>query len=154
MVAEIQRTRRVMVLDLSWRRTDYVAAALHAAGIETLLVSTGWPDRIGLGRYCRQVHSPSYASAEYVPFVREHVAHFNPDWVIPLCEPLFELLWKLDPPCRGPCGPRRRPGRARSSSIAGICMSARPLRTFRSHGGCPSPGTRISMIPSGDSAFR
>lgn len=105
MVAEIQRTRRVMVLDLSWRHTGYVAAALHAAGIETLLVSTGWPDRIGLGRYCRQVQSPAYTSAAYVPFVREQISRFKPDWVIPLCEPLFELLWKLDPPCPAPLYP-------------------------------------------------
>lgn len=52
-----------MLLDLDWRHTGYLAAALREAGIQTLLVSTGWPDRIGLGGYCRQVRSPQYTSA-------------------------------------------------------------------------------------------
>ncbi len=87
-----------MLLDLDWRHTGYLAAALREAGIQTLLVSTGWPDRIGLGGYCRQVRSPQYTSPEYLPFVRDQIDLFHPERVIALCEPLLELFWTLDPP--------------------------------------------------------
>ncbi len=100
-----RQVRRVMLIDLNWRHTGYLAAALHEAGFATLLVSTGQPDRIGLGQYCRQINSPYRASPQYVPFIRAQIADFRPDWIIPLCEPLLELFWTLDPPCPAPLYP-------------------------------------------------
>ncbi len=94
----ISPVSRVMLLGLDWPQTGYLVAALHAQGLQTTLLSTGRPDRLGLGRYCDQIHSPSETSAAYVPFLREQVARARPDLLIPLCEPLMELLWSLDPP--------------------------------------------------------
>lgn len=105
MSREAQQRPRVMLVDLNWRHTGYLAAALHEAGFETLLVSTGLPDRIGLGHYCAQVRSPYHPSREYIPFVREQIARFRPDWVIPLGEPLLEMFWNLDPPLSAPTYP-------------------------------------------------
>lgn len=89
---------RVMLLDLGWPQTGHLVAALHRAGIQTTLLSTGTPDRIGLGRYCQQVQSPMASSPQYARFLREQVARTRPDLIIPLCEPLMELLWSIDPP--------------------------------------------------------
>lgn len=89
---------RVMLLGLGWPQTGYLLAALHRTGIQATLLSTGFPDRIGLGRYCRQVQSPLATSPEYARFLHEQVARTRPDLIIPLCEPLIELLWSLDPP--------------------------------------------------------
>lgn len=88
---------RVMLLGLDWPQTGYLVAALHAAGIHTTLLSTGLPDRLGLGHYCEQIRSPSAVSPDYVPFLRAQVARTRPELLIPLCEPLMQLLWSLDP---------------------------------------------------------
>ena len=90
--------KRVMLLGLDWRQIAYVAAGLQEAGIETLLLTTGRPDHFGLGHYCRQIQSPKYPSPDYVPVLREQVARLRPDLLIPLCEPLINLLWRLDAP--------------------------------------------------------
>ena len=89
---------RVMLLGLDWPQTGYLIAALHAAGIQTTLLSTGRPDRLGLGHYCDQVQTPNETSPDYERFVREQVELRRPDLIIPLCEPLLERLWSLDPP--------------------------------------------------------
>lgn len=89
---------RVMLLGLDWRQNGHLAAGLHDAGIETFLLTTGLPDHFGLGRYCEHIRTPKYPSPEYVPFLREQIARLRPDLLIPLCEPLIELLWELDPP--------------------------------------------------------
>lgn len=99
---------RVMLLGLDWPQTGYLVAALHAAGIQTTLLSTGRPDRLGLGRYCEQVQTPNERSPDYEPFLREQVGLRRPDLLIPLCEPLMELLWSLDPP-PAPVYPRIEP---------------------------------------------
>jgi hypothetical protein len=87
-----------MLLGLDWRQNGHLAAGLHEAGIETFLLTTGLPEHLGLGRYCEHIRTPKYPSPEYLPFLREQVARVRPDLLIPLCEPLIELLWGLDPP--------------------------------------------------------
>lgn len=96
---------RVMLLDLNWKQTSYVAAALADSGIATTLITTLRPDNIGLSRYCAQIQSPPPHSQDYVPFLRREIARARPDLLIPLCEPLIELLWDLDPPCGVPIYP-------------------------------------------------
>lgn len=96
---------RVMLLDLNWKQTSYVAAALADSGIATTLITTLRPDPIGLGHYCTQIQSPLPRSPDYVPFLRREIARVRPDLLIPLCEPLIELLWDLDPPCAVPIYP-------------------------------------------------
>ncbi|MGH8299523.1 MAG: hypothetical protein ACRES6_09610 [Steroidobacteraceae bacterium] len=88
--------KRVMLLGLDWRQNGHLAAGLHEAGIETFLLTTGLADHFGLGRYCEHVRTPKYPSPEYVPFLRAEIARLRPDLLIPLCEPLIELLWGLD----------------------------------------------------------
>lgn len=97
--------RRVMLLDLSWKQTGYVAAALSASGIETTLLTTAFPDPTGLGHFCTQVRTPHPRAPEYVPFLRREIARVRPDLVIPLCETLMETLWDLKPPCEIPIYP-------------------------------------------------
>jgi predicted ATP-grasp superfamily ATP-dependent carboligase len=94
-----------MLLDLNWKQTPYIAAALSASGIATTLVTTLRPDQIGLSHYCTQIQSPLPHSAGYVSFLRQQIASLRPDLLIPLCEPLMELLWDLDPPCEVPLHP-------------------------------------------------
>lgn len=96
---------RVMLLDLNWKQTPYLVAALADSGIATTLVSTMRPDRIGLRRFCEQLESPNPRSAAYVPFLRREIARVRPDLLIPLCEPLMEMLWNLDPPLEVPVYP-------------------------------------------------
>ena len=96
---------RVMLLDLNWKQTSHVVAALCDSGIATTLITTVRPDNIALGRYCTQIESPHPRSPEYVPFLRREIASACPDLVIPLCEPLIELLWDLDPPLEVPVYP-------------------------------------------------
>jgi len=88
---------RVMLLDLNWKQTPYVAAALAASGIATTLITTLRPDHLGLGHYCTQIQSPTPHSPDYLSFLRQQIAIFRPDLLIPLCEPIMELLWDLDP---------------------------------------------------------
>jgi predicted ATP-grasp superfamily ATP-dependent carboligase len=88
---------RVMLLDLNWKQTPYLAAALGSSGIATTLITTLRPDQLGLGHYCTQIQSPSPHSPGYVSFLRQQIASFRPDLMIPLCEPIMELLWDLDP---------------------------------------------------------
>lgn len=97
-----------MLLGLDWPQTGYLVAALHAAGMQTILLSTGRADRLGLGRYCEQVQTPDERSPGYERFLREQVRLRRPDLIIPLCEPLMELLWSLDPP-PAPVYPRIEP---------------------------------------------
>jgi hypothetical protein len=94
-----------MLLDLNWKQTGYLVAALSDSGIATTLVTTVRPDHIGLSHYCTQIQSPHPNSPEYVPFLRREIASVRPDLLIPLCEPLMELLWDLDPPCEVPIYP-------------------------------------------------
>jgi predicted ATP-grasp superfamily ATP-dependent carboligase len=96
---------RVMLLDLNWKQTPHLAAALAASGIATTLVTTLRPDHLGLGHYCAQIQSPSPHSPDYLSFLRQQVAAFRPDLLIPLCEPIMELLWDLDPPLEVPAYP-------------------------------------------------
>lgn len=96
---------RVMLLDLNWKQTPYLAAALHRSGIATLLATTLRPDHLGLGHYCAQIGSPSPQSPEYVSFLRQQIASFRPDLLIPLCEPIMELLWDLNPQLEVPIYP-------------------------------------------------
>ncbi len=86
-----------MLLDLNWKQTPYLAAALAGSGIATAFVTTLRPDHLGLGHYCTQIQCPSPRSPGYVSFLRQQIATFRPDLVIPLCEPIMELLWDLDP---------------------------------------------------------
>lgn len=94
-----------MLLDLNWKQTVYVVAALRESGIATTLITTMRPDHIGLGHYCTQIESPHPQSPDYVPFLRQQIASFRPDLLIPLCEPLMDLVWDLDPPCAVPVYP-------------------------------------------------
>lgn len=96
---------RVMLLDLNWKQTPYLVAALADSGIATTLVTTLRPDHIGLSHYCTQIHSPPPHSPGYVPFLRQQIASLRPDLLIPLCEPVIELLWDLDPPFEVPIYP-------------------------------------------------
>lgn len=96
---------RVMLLDLNWKQTPYLVAALCDSGIGTTLVTTLRPDNLGLSHFCTQIQSPEPHSAQYVPFLRQQIASVRPDLVIPLCEPIMELLWDLDPPCEVPIHP-------------------------------------------------
>jgi predicted ATP-grasp superfamily ATP-dependent carboligase len=94
-----------MLLDLDWKQTPHVAAALARSGIATTLVTTLRPDYLGLGHYCTQIHSPAPHSPGYVPFLRQQIATVRPDLLIPLCEPIMELLWDLDRPVDVPIYP-------------------------------------------------
>jgi hypothetical protein len=94
-----------MLLDLNWKQTPYVAAALGRSGIATTLITTLRPDHLGLGHYCTQIQSPPPTSLDYVSFVRHQIALVRPDLVIPLCEPIMELLWDLNPPLEVPLYP-------------------------------------------------
>jgi len=96
---------RVMLLDLNWKQTPYVAVALARSGIATTLVTTLRPDHLGLGHYCTQIQSPTPQSPHYLSFLRQEIASFRPDLVIPLCEPIMELLWDLDPQLEVPVYP-------------------------------------------------
>jgi predicted ATP-grasp superfamily ATP-dependent carboligase len=96
---------RVMLLDLNWKQTPYVAASLGRSGIATTLVTTLRPDHLGLGHYCTQIQSPSPHSPGYIPFLRQQIASVRPDLLIPLCEPIMELLWDLDPQLEVPIYP-------------------------------------------------
>ncbi len=144
-----RRQIRVMLVDLNWRHTGYLAAALYQAGTAILLVTTGWPDRIGLGRYCEQVHSPDHTAPEYVPFIREHITQFKPDWVIPLCEPLLDLFWKLDPPGLGALYPPT------DATQRAILLDRRRLYECAAAAGIPIPPWRPIDGPAGlDEAIR
>jgi hypothetical protein len=94
-----------MLLDLNWKQTPYLAAALASSGIATTLVTTLRPDHLGLGHYCTQIQGPAPHSPDYVPFVRQQIGLTRPDVVIPLCEPIMELLWDLNPPLEAPIYP-------------------------------------------------
>jgi predicted ATP-grasp superfamily ATP-dependent carboligase len=94
-----------MLLDLDWKQTPYLAAALASSGIATALVTTLRPDHLGLGHYCTQIQSPSPHSPGYVSFLRQQVALLRPDLLIPLCEPIMELLWDLEPQLEVPVYP-------------------------------------------------
>jgi predicted ATP-grasp superfamily ATP-dependent carboligase len=96
---------RVMLLDLNWKQTPYVAAALGASGIATALVTTLRPDHLGLGHYCTQIEGPPPHSPGYISFLRQQIASFRPDLLIPLCEPIMELLWDLEPQLEVPVYP-------------------------------------------------
>lgn len=96
---------RVMLFDLNWKQTPHVAAALARSGIATTLVTTLRPDRLGLGHYCTQIQSPPPHSPGYLSFLRQQVALVRPDLLIPLCEPIMELLWDLEPPLEVPAYP-------------------------------------------------
>ena len=96
---------RVMLLDLNWKQTPYLAAALAGSGMATTLVTTLRPDRLGLGHYCTQIESPPPHAPGYVSFLRQQVALVRPDLVIPLCEPIMELLWDLEPQLEVPVYP-------------------------------------------------
>ncbi|HEY6517610.1 MAG TPA: ATP-grasp domain-containing protein [Steroidobacteraceae bacterium] len=95
----------VMLLDLNWKQTGYLVAALSNSGIATTLITTVRPDSIALSHYCTQIESPHPRSAEYVPFLRRQIASVRPDLLMPLCEPLMEMVWDLDPPCEVPVHP-------------------------------------------------
>jgi len=86
-----------MLLDLNWKQTPYLVAALADSGIATTLITTLRPDHLGLSHYCTQIQSPAPHSPGYVPFLRQEIASGRPDLLIPLCEPVMELLWDLDP---------------------------------------------------------
>jgi biotin carboxylase len=88
-----------MLLDLNWKQTGYLVAALSNCGIATTLITTVRPDGIALSHYCTQIESPHPRSAEYVPFLRRQIASVHPDLVMPLAEPLMEVVWDLDPAC-------------------------------------------------------
>ena len=94
-----------MLLDLNWKQTPYLVAALADSGIATTLVTTLRPDHIGLSHFCTQIQSPYPHSPGYVPFLRQLIASVRPDLLMPLCEPIMELLWDLDPPCAAPIHP-------------------------------------------------
>jgi hypothetical protein len=96
---------RVMLLDLNWKQTPYLVAALAGSGIATTLVTMLRPDHLGLGHYCTQIQSPPPHSPGYVSFLRQQIASFRPDLLIPLCEPIMELLWDLEPPLEVPSYP-------------------------------------------------
>jgi hypothetical protein len=96
---------RVMLLDLNWKQTPYLVAALAGSGITTTLVTTLRPDHLGLGHYCTQIQSPSPRNSSYVSFLRQQIAIVRPDLLIPLCEPIMELLWDLEPPFDVPVYP-------------------------------------------------
>jgi len=86
-----------MLLDLNWKQTPYLVAALSGSGIATTLITTLRPDHLGLSHYCTQFQSPAPHSPAYVPFLRRQIASVRPELVIPLCEPFMELLWDLAP---------------------------------------------------------
>jgi hypothetical protein len=94
-----------MLLDLNWKQTGYLVAALARSGIATTLITTVRPDNFALSHYCTQIESPHPRSAEYVPFLRRQIASVRPDLLVPLCEPLMELLWDLEPACELPIHP-------------------------------------------------
>ena len=94
-----------MLLDLNWKQTPYLAAALAGSGIATTLVTTLRPDHLGLGHYCSQIMSPGPHSPAYLPFLRQQIANVRPDLLIPLCEPIMELLWDLEPQLEIPVYP-------------------------------------------------
>lgn len=96
---------RVMLLDLNWKQTSYVAAALADSGMAITLVTTLRPDDIGLSHYCTQIQSPHPRSPGYLSFLRQQIASVRPDLLVPLCEPIIELLWDLDPPLEVPVYP-------------------------------------------------
>jgi hypothetical protein len=96
---------RVMLLDLNWKQTPYLAAALAGSGIATTLVTTLFPDHLGLGHYCTQIQSPSPHAQGYASFLRQQLAIVRPDLLIPLCEPIMELLWDLEPQLEVPTYP-------------------------------------------------
>ena len=98
-----------MLLDLDWKQTPYLIAALANSGFATTLLSTVAPDHIGLSHYCTQIQSPYPQAPAYLPFLRQQIASVRPDLVIPLCEPIMELLWDLDPPCEVPIHPATTP---------------------------------------------
>ena len=94
-----------MLFDLNWKQTPHVAAALARSGIATTLITTLRPDSLGLGHYCTQIESPPPHSPGYLSFLRQQVALVRPDLLIPLCEPIMELLWDLEPPLEVPVYP-------------------------------------------------
>ena len=94
-----------MLLDLNWKQTSYVAAALADSGVAITLLTTLRPDNIGLSHYCTQIQTPHPRSPGYVSFLRQQIASDQPDLLIPLCEPIIELLWDLDPPLGVPIYP-------------------------------------------------
>ncbi|MGH8208954.1 MAG: hypothetical protein ACREU6_05040 [Steroidobacteraceae bacterium] len=89
--------RRVLVASLDWPQTAGLMAALHAAGFEATLLTPASPDRIGLGRYCEQVTAPSHRDSGYTQFLREQLSRTGASLILPVCEPLIELVWDLEP---------------------------------------------------------
>lgn len=107
--SRISPPSRVMLLDLNWKQTPYLVAALGDSGIATTLLTTQRPDNIGLSHYCTQIESPPPQSPGYVPFLRQQIATVRPDLLMPLCEPIMELLAELDPPLEVPIHPAMTP---------------------------------------------
>jgi predicted ATP-grasp superfamily ATP-dependent carboligase len=122
-----------MLLDLNWKQTPYLVAALARSGIATTLVTTLRPDELGLGHYCTQIESPSPHSPGYVSFLRQQIARVRPDLVIPLCEPIMELLWDLDRPVAVPIYP------AMTEDLRGVLRDRRRFYQRAAALGIPVP---------------
>lgn len=100
---------RVMLLDMNWIQNSYVVAALSDSGIDATLLTTMRPDNIGLSHFCTQIESPRPGLPDYLPFVTQQIERIRPDVLIPLCEPILELLGELDSLCGVPIYPVMTP---------------------------------------------
>ncbi len=88
---------RVLVASLDWPQTADLMAALHEARFEATLLTPAAPDRLGLGKYCEQLTAPSHRDPAYPKFLREQLQRTGADLILPVCEPLIELMWGLEP---------------------------------------------------------
>ena len=95
----VTNPRRILVASLDWPQTAYLVAALHDAGHQVTLVTTGRHDALGLARYCEQVRSPAPEAPHYGEFLRAAIFRCGAELVLPVSEPVMERLWEMDPPC-------------------------------------------------------
>lgn len=89
---------KILLLDANWYQTSYLVTELHDAGADVVLASPMSPDPKGLGRWCRQITSPSADDPTYGDFLFPLLARESFDLVLPLCEPLQQLLWTAPGP--------------------------------------------------------
>ena len=100
---------KILLLDANWYQTSYLVAELHGVGADVVLASPMPPDPKGIGQWCRQIPSPSADDPAYGDFLFPLLAGESFDLVLPLCEPIQQVLWNTPASSAAPIFPDTTP---------------------------------------------
>lgn len=89
---------KIVVLDDNWPQTALLIHELHRQKVDVLYVAPTTISRRGLGRYCRHRRSPPMTRLDYAGFLIDLLAAEPHDFVLPVCDPLQRLAWRLPEP--------------------------------------------------------